>query len=92
LRFYFPISLEKLSAEAIELIVTFFLELRDKMEADKRHAGKKVSTSELLDWFKVLWKHHPEDEILSKLSEKFLYPGALVKSWEDYQRYVLKKD
>ncbi len=89
---HYPASFEELKGEIIEDIVAYFLELRDKMEDEKHISGKKASTSELLDWYKVLWKYAPNREILDKLSEKFWYPGVLVKNWEDYQRYVQNKD
>ena len=77
---HFPGSAEDL----IDGIIGYFLKLREKMEKDNRR--KKVSTSELLDWFKVLRHYHSDDKILDELSEKLLYPGVLIKSWEDYQR------
>ncbi len=89
---HYPRSFEELSAEVIDKIIEYFLELRQKMEEDKPGTGKKVSTSELLDWYRVLWKYDPEIDILAKLAEKFRYPGVLVKDWGDYQRYTPKKD
>jgi hypothetical protein len=80
---HFPGSAEAL----IDGIIGYFLNLREKMEKDRRR--KKISTSELLDWFKVLRHYHPDDKILDELSEKLLYPGVLIKNWEDYQRDVL---
>lgn len=80
---HFPGSAEDL----IDGIIEYFLNLREKMEKDRRR--KKISTSELLDWFKVLGHYHPDDKILDELSEKLLYPGVLIKNWEDYQRDVL---
>ncbi len=82
LKAHIPDSAEEL----IEGIIRHFLELRDKMKQDRRR--KKVSTSELLDWLKVLRHYHPDDKILDELSEKFLYPGVLVKTWEDYQHHI----
>ncbi|MGK7892299.1 MAG: AAA family ATPase [Xenococcus sp. (in: cyanobacteria)] len=79
---HFPQSPENI----VESIIDHFYELRKKMLRDKAGNGKKVSTSELMDWFKVL-QHYPEDEVLTKLSEKLLHPGVLLKSWEDYQKY-----
>ncbi|MHC5729541.1 MAG: AAA family ATPase, partial [Nostoc sp.] len=49
------------SSDLVEAAVKRFSELRQKMEKGK--AGKKVSTSELLDWFAVL-RQFPEDEVL----------------------------
>lgn len=78
---HFPDSPEDL----IDGVITYFQELREKMKQDRRR--KSVSTSELIDWFNVLRKYHA-DEILEKLSEKLLYPGVLIKNWEDYSRYA----
>jgi len=75
------------SEELVEKAVVRFLELRDTMYKDKGNAGKKVSTSELIDWFKML-RRYPEDEILSKLEGKLPFPGVLLKSWDDHRRYL----
>ncbi len=64
-----------------------FLELREQMKRDKTHAGKMVSTSELIDWFQVL-RREPEDEVLKKLQGKLPYAGVLLKRWEDHIRYL----
>jgi MoxR-like ATPase len=71
----------------VELVIDRFLELRQQMEQDKGKAGKKVSTSELLDWFAVL-RHYPEDEALAQLKGQLPYPEVLLKSWEDHLRYL----
>ncbi|NEO03228.1 MAG: MoxR family ATPase, partial [Moorea sp. SIO3I7] len=49
-----------------------------------------VSTSELIDWFKVL-RRHPTDEILAQLDGKLPYPGVLLKSVNDHMRYLNPK-
>ncbi|MFN6568787.1 MoxR family ATPase [Dendronalium sp. ChiSLP03b] len=72
--------------ELVDAIIDRFLELREEMRRDKGEAGKKVSTSELMDWVRIL-SHHQNDEILSKLKTELLYPGVLLKSWDDYRRY-----
>ncbi|GJD21957.1 hypothetical protein RIVM261_069130 [Rivularia sp. IAM M-261] len=71
----------------IDKAVARFLQLRDDMGKDKGEAGKKVSTSELIDWFRVLRKY-PEDEVLRKLDGKLPYAGVLLKTWEDHVRYL----
>lgn len=71
----------------IDKAVARFLQLRDEMRKDKGEAGKKVSTSELIDWFRVLRKY-PEDEMLAKLDGKLPYAGVLLKTWEDHVRYL----
>ena len=50
------------------------------------NARKKVSTSELMDWVRIL-NHYEDDELLSKLKEELLYPGVLLKTWDDYRLY-----
>ena len=71
----------------VEGAVKRFLSLREQMDKDKTHAGKKVSTSELIDWFRVL-RREPEDEVLAKLKGKLPYAGVLLKRWEDHIRYL----
>jgi MoxR-like ATPase len=79
----FPTTSKALVTQAI----TRFLQLREEMRKDKGEAGKKVSTSELIDWFRVLRKY-PEDQVLQKLDGKLPYAGVLLKSWEDHVRYL----
>lgn len=83
---HFTASPERL----VNAIIDRFLELREEMRKDKGESGKKVSTSELMDWFRVL-RHYPEDQILAELSQKLLYPGVLLKSWDDYNRYAKER-
>lgn len=83
---HFPVS----PVEVVDAIIDRFLELREEMRRDKGEAGKKVSTSELMDWVRIL-SHHPDDEILTKLKTELLYPGVLLKSWDDYRRYTTQK-
>ncbi len=80
---HFPASAEPVIQAAIDR----FLQLRQQMEQQKGKAGKKVSTSELLDWFAVL-RQHPEDEILAELKGQLPFPEVMLKSWEDHLRYL----
>ncbi|MDZ8226517.1 MoxR family ATPase [Nostoc sp. ChiVER01] len=73
------------SPDLVEAAVKRFSELRQKMEKGK--AGKKVSTSELLDWFAVL-RQFPEDEVLKQLEGEIPFPEVLLKKWEDHLRYL----
>lgn len=75
----------KSDSKVIEAAVERFGELRQKMEKGK--AGKKVSTSELLDWFAVL-RQFPEDEVLEQLQGEIPFPEVLLKKWEDHLRYL----
>lgn len=70
----------------VDAVVARFLELRKKMKEDKGEAGKKVSTSELIDWFQVL-SLYPQDEVLKKLGE-LPFASVLLKSWDDHQLYL----
>lgn len=80
---FFPTTSPALAEKAVGR----FLDLRQEMDKDK--AGKKVSTSELIDWFNILHRY-PEDEVLKKLDGKLPYPGLLLKSWDDHRRYLAR--
>ncbi|MFP4121351.1 hypothetical protein [Coleofasciculus sp.] len=69
----------------VEAAVERFAELREKMVKGK--SGKKVSTSELLDWVAVL-QQFPQDEVLKQLEGDLLFPEVLLKKWEDHLRYL----
>ncbi|MBW4627052.1 MAG: MoxR family ATPase [Brasilonema octagenarum HA4186-MV1] len=71
----------------IDKAVVRFLLLREEMRKDKGEGGKKVSTSELIDWFKVL-RRFPQDEVLKKLDGKLPFAGVLLKSWDDHIRHL----
>jgi MoxR-like ATPase len=79
------------SEELIKAAVTRFLDLREKMQEDKGETSKRVSTSELIDWFRVL-RRYPDDEALTKLGGKLPYPTVLLKSWDDHRRYLAYVD
>ncbi|WP_445631745.1 AAA family ATPase [Nostoc sp. DSM 114167] len=79
----FPASPQALVDKAI----VRFLLLREEMRKDKGESGKKVSTSELIDWFRVL-RRYPQDEALAQLDGKIPYAGVLLKSWDDHIRYL----
>lgn len=81
-RLHFRDVSENLVNKALER----FLELRRKMEEDRGELGKKVSTSELLDWFAILSKHQ-DDEALIHVSGK-LPSAILLKTWDDHMRYM----
>ena len=78
---HFPES----SPDVVKAAVNRFTQLRQKMENGK--SGKKVSTSELLDWFAVLHQF-PKDEVLKQLEGKLPFPEVLLKKWEDHLRYL----
>lgn len=64
-----------------------FLQLRQTQQTERAFAGKQVSTSELVDWMKVLLRQ-PEATILAQLQDRRLpYVGVLLKNQDAYQRY-----
>jgi MoxR-like ATPase len=75
------------SVEVMQKAIERFQDLRESMRLDRGEAGKKVSTSELIDWFRVL-SLHPEDEALQKLGGKLPYYQVLLKNWEDHENYL----
>ena len=75
------------SKELLTAVVKRFDALRNQMVEDKGEAGKRVSTSELIDWFKAL-RRHPDDEVLARLKGKLPYPSVLLKAFEDHIRYL----
>jgi len=77
----------KTSAELANKAVERFLALRHEMQKTGGLATKKASTSELIDWFRVL-QRYPQDEALAKLEGRLPFGSVLVKSWEDHQRYL----
>lgn len=80
---HFPNS----SSGVISAAVSRFDKLRIQMEKDNSGTGKKVSTSELIDWFTIL-RQYPEDQILAKLNGELPFAGALLKYWKDYRSYL----
>lgn len=79
----FPQTSVELANRAVER----FLELRHEMQKTGEIATKKASTSELIDWFRVL-QRYPQEEALSKLNGQLPFGSVLVKSWEDHKRYL----
>jgi len=71
----------------VDLAIERFLELREEMRNEKGESSKNVSTSELLDWFRVL-QRYPQDEALVKLEGKIPFLGVLLKNWDDHLRYL----
>lgn len=61
-----------------------FLAIRRLMEEEKGDSGKKISISELLDWFQALHLHTPQSEVEELLKKREIpYASALLKSRED---------
>lgn len=66
----------------IGLAVQKFCYLREKMTEQTINQGKKVSTSELLDWYKILMCDPTAAQDALK-TEPILFPQALLKRLED---------
>ena len=80
---------ELLPEKLLDEIIDRFLELRQEMRNDKGETGKIVSTSELLDWIKALTdEKNLNDLVVSRLGQELLYPGVLLKNWDDYRVYT----
>ncbi|MGL5059158.1 MAG: AAA family ATPase [Microcoleus sp.] len=63
-----------------------FLKLREAMDEERGEFGKKISISELLDWFQALHLHVPQSEVKELLKERQIpYASALLKSQDDLQ-------
>lgn len=81
---HFPAS----SPNLVEAVVERFHKLREQMDQSK--SGKKVSTSELLDWFSVL-RQFSEDQVIQQLQGELPFAEILLKKWEDHLRYVKRE-
>lgn len=77
----------RLQQDLLDAAIRRFRELRARMAAEKGEGGKRVGTSELLDWVRVL-ADRPEDEALRLLAGTLPFPGVLLKSWEDHARFA----
>lgn len=82
-------SSQEISPQLVEVATQRFCELRQTMQ-DQGKIGKKISTSELIDWVRVL-SQHPTDDAVAMLDCKLPYAGVLLKNWDDHIRY-LKQD
>lgn len=80
---HFPAAADAVVAAAVERFNT----LRARMLVDKGETGKRVSTSELIDWFRVL-QRYPDDQALRQLGGELPFAGVLLKSWNDHLRYL----
>jgi MoxR-like ATPase len=67
-------------------VVTEFMSLREQMKNNK--GGKLASTSELLDWVKILQKTYAKTpEAIPAVTEQLLFPSVLLKTLTDYTLY-----
>lgn len=79
----------------VESAIRRFIEVRQSLETQPSAPSKKVSTSELIDWVKVLAQISGSDpkrlegikKRLDDPSSSLLHKGALLKSWEENSAY-----
>jgi MoxR-like ATPase len=81
---HYPQSDTQLVTEA----VARFYKLREDQQEAAEVARKKVSTSELIDWFRILREEDSEGIFESFRKDGLPYPGVLLKSWEDHCRFL----
>lgn len=74
------------SPRIVEAAVRRFSQLREQM-IGRGDARKRVSTSELLDWFRII-RNAPEEKALKLLDGQLPFPSVLLKSWEDHRRFL----
>lgn len=77
--------------QVIKDVLDRFEALRTKMALARGNGEnvKPVSTSELIDWAKVL-RQYSDDEIIEKLKGQIPYSEVLVKRWDDHLRFIAK--
>lgn len=78
----------------IEKVVGQFYDLYQSMKANP-NTDKRVSTSELLDWLRVIHYYYLADKLPLKDGElpedHLLYPEVLLKSLDDYKQHAKKR-
>ncbi len=87
------ISNDETMVKLIAALVDYFVAKHKEMEANP-NAVKPISTSELLDWLKVIAFYKPYDNEALKVgeqgelifkNEKVLYPEVLFKNYDDWK-------
>ncbi|MFS0518791.1 AAA family ATPase [Nostoc sp. UIC 10607] len=73
--------------DLVDKAIERFLELRSEMNDEKEETAKKVSTSELIDWFTVLNDYPPEKVIKKLEDERYPFASTLLKSRQDKSEY-----
>jgi len=79
------------SPKLVDAAIERFTKLREQMKSSSGRIGKRVSTSELLDWFSAL-SRYPQDDALKKLEGQLPFSEVLLKSWDDHLRYLQDHD
>ncbi len=85
---HFPDAEQKI----IEAAIKRFLALRGDILQEKGEAGKNVSTSELIDWFRALLGRYPQDQIVAELEERLPFGSALLKNQVDQDRHLKRRE
>ncbi len=82
---HFPQAAE----DKVKIIVDQFIQIRKEMKLKKGAMEKKVSTSELLDWFNAL-NNYRQDPLfnLGDLEQELLYSSVLFKSLDDFSLFA----
>jgi MoxR-like ATPase len=76
---------KKWSQDLTNKALDSFLKLRNAMDEERGDFGKKISISELLDWFAAL-QYIPESDVKKLLDKRQIpYASTLLKSREDLQ-------
>lgn len=88
---HFQRAAVEIDGELLDRAVAEFLKLHQTIAAEKREGGKNVSTSELLDWCKVLaafaMDSRYKDRIANQLT-RIPFPSVLLKSLDDQKRFL----
>lgn len=71
----------------VQKLVEAFDKVRQKMEREKEDREKKISTSELIDWCRILLPKN-ENELNQLLAGELPYAAILFKNREDLRRYA----
>lgn len=81
----------KLDERVLQAGINRFLELREEMRRQKGEMSKRVSTSELIDWFDML-SRIPPDTALAQFQGRLPFPSVLLKSWDDHRRFIARAE
>lgn len=74
-----------------EKAMKHFLQMREVLKQDKGEGSKRVSTSELIDWFDVLKEESlttDPNAIFNDPQQQPPHLSVLLKTWDDHKRYI----
>ncbi len=78
----------QLPEPAINQAIKRFRHLRKLIKSDPDQS-KNVSTSELIDWFRVLDSYHDQEESLAQLQGKLPFAAVLLKGMKAHDRWLV---